>query len=114
MQLDMTGFMHQNNSTMYLITDYVNKDLTEFLQTLITTYVKQPVDYTKCGYGCSDHASWYRKGYITAMPLETSFKHKNPDIHTNRDTMEKLSLNHMTNFAKLAVAFAIELAEPTT
>jgi leucyl aminopeptidase len=33
-------------------------------------------------------------------------------MHSSADTIEKLSLKHMTDYAKLAVAFATELAEP--
>lgn len=112
-QLDMTGYNHQNDPTMWLISDYVDRDLTRYLETLITTYIKQPVKYTQCGYACSDHATWTQNGYAAAMPSETAFQNSNPDIHTSRDTMDKLSLAHMTNYAKLAIAFAVELAELT-
>lgn len=112
MQLDMTGYAHKNDLTMWLYDDYTNKDLTAYLETLINTYVKAPVKHDKCGYACSDHASWTQQGYNASMPFEASFKTDNPDIHTSRDTIEKLSLDHMKNFAKLALAFAVELAEP--
>jgi leucyl aminopeptidase len=111
-QFDMTGYRHQNNPTMWLVNDYVNSDLTTFVETLIKTYVKVPVDYTQCGYACSDHATWTLNGFASSMPFEASFGNDNPDIHTSRDTIEKLSLEHMINFATLGVAFAVELAEP--
>ena len=69
-----------------------------------------PVDYSSCGYGCSDHASWTKAGVPAAFPCESNFDEHNPYIHSASDTMSLLSLEHMTNFAKLAVAFAIELA----
>lgn len=111
MQLDMTGYSPQNDPTMWLISDYVDKELTAYLEALITTYIKQPVKYTRCGYACSDHATWTQNGYAAAMPSEAAFKNHNHDIHTSRDTMDKLSLAHMTNYAKLAIAFVVELAE---
>jgi len=110
LQLDMTGYRYQNDHTMWLISDYVDRDLTAFLDTLITTYIKQPVNYTQCGYACSDHAIWTLNGYAAAMPSEAAFQEVNPDIHTSRDTMDKLSLDHMVNYAKLAIAFVVELA----
>lgn len=109
---DMTGFVYQNDDALWLIRDYVDLDLSNYLETLINTYVKKPVKYTRCGYACSDHASWTQKGYIAAMPAETAFENTNPSMHTSRDTMDKLSLVHMTDYAKLAIAFAIELAKP--
>lgn len=112
LQLDMTGYSYKNERTLWLINDYVNSDLTKYLKTLVDTYVKQPVDFTRCGYACSDHASWNHEGFKACMPFEAAMGHDNPDIHSSRDTMEKLSLDHMTDFAKLAVAFAVELAEP--
>lgn len=112
LHFDMTGYAYKNDPTMWLITDHTNKDLTNFLETLINTYVKQPVKRTACGYACSDHASWTKGGFIAAMPFESSFNTDNPYIHSAEDTIDKLSIVHMTNFLKLGTAFAIELAEP--
>jgi len=111
MQLDMTGYKYQNDNTMWLTSDYVDSNLTLYLETLIIKYIKQQVKYTRCGYACSDHATWTQNGYAAAMPSEAAFQNCNHDIHTSRDTMSKLSLEHMTNYAKLAIAFAVELAE---
>lgn len=114
LQFDMTGFagFKANDPTMWLVTDFVNPDLTNYLATLITTYVKQPVGLTKCGYACSDHASWSKAGIKAGFPFEAEFGHDNPYIHKPSDTMSHLSLSHMTDFARLGVAFAVELGEP--
>lgn len=112
MQLDMTGYAYKNDPTIWLIDDDVDKNLTSFLEELVNAYVKQPVKHTKCGYACSDHATWHQKGYASSMPFEAEFGNDDPYIHTARDTMNVLSLNHMSDFAKLAAAFAVELAEP--
>ncbi|HTM64346.1 MAG TPA: M20/M25/M40 family metallo-hydrolase [Gammaproteobacteria bacterium] len=114
LQLDMTGYAHQNDRTIWLMNDYVSKDLTAFLQNLITTYVKQPYNYSRCGYACSDHASWTSAGVPSAFPFETAMGNDDPYIHTANDKMEFLSLDHMTDFAKLGTAFAVELAEPVS
>lgn len=113
LQLDMTGYANGGDPTMYLITDNINTDLTNFLETLIKTYVKQPVKRTKCGYACSDHASWNKRGFIAAFPFEAAFGKDDPYIHSKNDLMEGiLSLDHIADFAKLGVAFAVELAGP--
>lgn len=113
LHFDLTGYAYRNDMTMWLITDNVNAKLTDYLGELIKVYVKRPVKRTACGFACSDHASWTRGGYSAAIPAEAKFENTNPAIHSARDTMDHLSLEHMTDYAKLAIAFAIELAEPT-
>lgn len=110
--MDMTGYANQNDPTIWLIKDNTNPELTSFLEALTNTYVKQPVKYTACGYACSDHATWTQNGYKAAIPFESEFGKDDPNIHSSQDTMDTLSLNHMTDFAKLGLAFAVELAEP--
>lgn len=109
---DMTGYAYHNEPTLWLIQDYINKPLTSYLETLITTYVKQPVKYTACGYACSDHASWTKGGYASAMSAEAKFENTNPNLHSEQDSMDKISFNHMTDYLKLSAAFAVEMAEP--
>ncbi|HAU1321033.1 TPA: M20/M25/M40 family metallo-hydrolase [Legionella pneumophila] len=110
-QFDMTGYRNDaNDPTMWVFTDYTDKNLSNYLAKLIDHYIHVPVDYSRCGYGCSDHASWNEEDIPAAFPCETSFADHNPYIHTSSDKMDLLNLEHMTNFSKLAVAFAIELA----
>lgn len=110
-QFDMTGYRNDpQDKTMWVFRDYTDKKLSDFVASLITTYVKVPVNYSRCGYGCSDHASWTDEGIPAAFPCETSFDDHNPYIHTKRDTTSLISREHMTNFTRLGLAFAIELA----
>ncbi len=109
---DMTGYAPKNDTTMWLITDNTNKDLTSYLEELINSYVKKPVKYTACGYACSDHATWTANGYKAAIAFEAAFESYNPYIHSGEDKMSLISLDHMTDFTKLAVAFATELGNP--
>jgi leucyl aminopeptidase len=111
-QFDMTGYAHKSDPTLWLMTDYVNPDLTTFLATLVKTYVAKPVRTSKCGYACSDHASWTAAKIKSAFPFEASFGNDNPNIHQSTDTIDRLSLSHIADFTKLGVAFAVELAEP--
>lgn len=108
-QFDMTGFRNDaSDPTMWIFQDYTDQSLSNYLEKLIETYIKVPVAYSHCGYGCSDHASWMEKGIPAAFPCETSFEEHNPYIHTKKDTMDRLNVEHMTNFAKLGLSFAIE------
>jgi leucyl aminopeptidase len=129
LHFDMLGFSYKNDPTMWLVQDYTDPELTAYLAELIKIYVKQPVRFTRCGYACSDHASWNRQGYIAGfayegevskpennpegMPAENESEAKdNPYLHTSADTMEKLSLAHISDYAKLGTAFAVEMAKP--
>jgi leucyl aminopeptidase len=111
LQLDMTNYKGSAND-IYLFTDYTDSLQSEFAAKLITTY--QPgltIGYDRCGYGCSDHASWYGQGYPTSMPFESSMTGDNPYIHSANDTYANSGnqAEHALKFAKLAASFAIEL-----
>ncbi|MBA2657509.1 MAG: M20/M25/M40 family metallo-hydrolase [Tatlockia sp.] len=111
MQLDMAGHRHDDNDpTLWLYRDVTDKTLNHFVAELINTYLKVPVAYSQCGYACSDHASWAAKGFSTTFPVETSFAEHNPYIHSSTDTLSLLNTEHLMNFTKLALAFAMELA----
>jgi len=111
LQLDMTNYKGAVND-IYLFTDYTDSLQSDFVGKLITTY--QPgltIGYDKCGYACSDHASWNAQGYPTSMPFESSMSADNPYIHTANDTYANSGSQavHALKFAKLAASFAIEL-----
>lgn len=110
LQFDMTMFPGATPRITF-ITDYTNRDLTTFVQKLSDEYVKARWIEDKCGYACSDHASWNRAGYPSAFPFETAFDEYNPNIHTPRDTLDKLDPSHGNDYLKLAIAFGVELAE---
>lgn len=114
LQLDQVGYSFQNDTTIWLVNNYVDINLTTYIANLIDEYVKQPVKYTACGGPCSDHVSWNAKNIPVAFPFESEMKigQGYPFAHTPWDSFDKLSLSHMTDFAKLSIAFAVELAEP--
>ena len=112
LHFDMTGFAYKNTPDIWVFDDNVDKGLSTFLATIITTYTQQPVKHSRCGYACSDHASWNQAGYKAVLPGESRFEDTNQAMHTSRDTMDKLSLKHMTDYAKIATAFTVEMAEP--
>jgi len=113
LQLDMTNYMGSEKD-IYLYTDFTNAAQNEFIGTLVDQYLP---DYTrgtsKCGYGCSDHASWSRRGYPASFPHEATMAQSNKKIHTTRDTIEQSDghAQHAAKFSKLGLAYLIELAK---
>lgn len=110
LQLDMTGYVSKRNPGIGLIDDLTDGGLTAFVADLIAAYVKLPAGAVRCGYACSDQASWYLNNNRVAYPFEVMDDKGNPYVHTRRDTVDKLDINHMVNFVKLTLAFAVELA----
>jgi leucyl aminopeptidase len=111
-QLDMTNYKGSTKD-IYLMQDYTNAAQNTFVGNLIDTYVGATWATSECGYGCSDHASWYNQGFATSMPAEAAFEDSNPSLHTVNDTLANTGNNaaHSFKFAKLVTAFAAELGE---
>jgi len=111
MQLDMTNY--QGSSTdIVMMTDYTNAEQNAFIGKIIDTYIPEiSWGYDKCGYACSDHASWTRQGFPASMPFESKKRDMNGKIHTSRDTLANSQPEalHAYKFAKMAVAYVIEL-----
>lgn len=118
-QFDMTAFvpLSQRDSptpAMGLVTDFVSPHLTNFNKALLHHYLPEvkPIE-TKCGYACSDHASWTKVGVHSAFTIENEFEMCNlKRIHTTRDTWdhEEYSLEHIARFSRLSSAFVVELS----
>jgi leucyl aminopeptidase len=113
MQLDMTNHAGTHNKDIVFMTDFTNKAQTDFMGKLIDTYVHVPWGLSKCGYGCSDHASWHNAGYPASMPFESTMEDINGKIHTKHDTIDQSGghAQHAEKFAKLAVSFLVELGK---
>jgi len=115
LQLDMTNYKGSAEDIVF-ITDYTDSNLTQFLASLIDTYIPNlTYGYDRCGYACSDHASWHNAGYSAAMPFESKFNDYNPKIHTSQDTLENSDLTggHAVKFTKLGLSYVVELASAT-
>ncbi len=117
-QFDMTGYQG-SNSDIYLTTDWYNSStLNNYLAALMNNYNASGAhsfsyNYTECGYGCSDHASWADNGFAAAFPFEADFGEHNPNIHTSADTYSFFNTpEHSVKFAKLGLEFLIEAAKP--
>lgn len=112
LQLDMTNYQGSAQDIVF-ITDYTDSNLTQFLANLIDEYLPSlTYGYDRCGYACSDHASWHNAGFSAAMPFESKFNDSNPNIHTGRDTLQNSDAEgaHAEKFTKLGLAYAIEMA----
>lgn len=114
MQLDMTLYPGEGEMVLGNFTDFTSVWLQDYFTSLAQTYLKVSVVTDRCGYGCSDHASWYRQGYSTLFPFEAKFKSSNPWIHTPNDKMRgELSFKHALEFSKVALIFAMDLGGST-
>ncbi|KAG8878908.1 Leucine aminopeptidase 1, partial [Tulasnella sp. 332] len=111
-QYDMTAYVKKGTrEEIGIITDYVDPSVTEFVKKLVDKYLNIPYVETECGYACSDHASWGKAGYRSSFAIESSFENSNHYIHSANDRWDipEFSFDHMLEFSKLAVGFAIEL-----
>ncbi|PPQ70135.1 hypothetical protein CVT24_003882 [Panaeolus cyanescens] len=112
-QFDMTAWVKRGSrEEVGIITDFTDNDLTAFNKALVDLYLDIPYVETKCGYACSDHASWGKAGYPASFTIESSFENSNKNIHSTNDRIDisdEFSFSHMLEFSKLAVAFAVEL-----
>jgi len=107
---DMTGYVAPD-LRMAIIDDYTDPELNDFIKILVEGYSSIGWGYKTCGYGCSDHAAWFNLGYRSTFPHELN---SSPYVHTINDTTSNLSFERIKEFSKFAVAFAIELAEPSS
>jgi leucyl aminopeptidase len=112
-QFDMTAWVKEGTrEEVGIITDFVDPEVTALNKQLVDTYLDIPYVETKCGYACSDHASWSKAGYRSSFTIESKFENSNKNIHSGRDRIDispEFSFTHMLEFSKLTVAFVIEL-----
>lgn len=110
LQMDMVAWPGKGKAVTF-ITDNVDKDLTIWSEQLYGVYMTEPTRRDRCGYGCSDHASWNRYGYAAVLPFEATLSDSNSRIHSDRDIWDQyLDADHAARFTRLAYAFAVTLA----
>lgn len=113
LQLDMTGF--QERTPPSIITDHTNKSQNGMVESLNNQFKSKiglgTFTKSRCGYGCSDHASWTSAGFPATFTFETDFGRHNKKIHTPSDKRNLISDKKMTNFSKLAAAFVTKVSE---
>lgn len=114
LQLDMTAYAGEGELVIGNITDFTSTWLHDFFREANRIYIGAKIVEDKCGYGCSDHASWYRQGYAALLPFEATSDTMNPKIHTIYDTIDnKLNFKHARAFSQIALVFAMELGNST-
>lgn len=114
LQLDMVLFPGAGQFVLGSMNDFTSAWLRSYLVTINSAYIKARIIDDKCGYGCSDHASWHRQGYPTIMPFEAGFNTMNHNLHTSRDVIDANSnFEHAAMFSKIAVTIGMDLANST-
>ncbi|KAG8220808.1 hypothetical protein J3R82DRAFT_2253 [Butyriboletus roseoflavus] len=69
-QFDMTAWVKRGTKEeVGVIVDYVDDGLTKYNMQLVDAYLSIPYVETKCGYACSDHASWSKAGYPSVFSI---------------------------------------------
>jgi len=110
LQLDMTLHPGDGEFKLGSMTDFTSLSMRDHLAKINSTYIGATIIEDQCGYGCSDHASWYKNGFPTLMPFEATKKRMNSNIHTERDVVNaQSSFRHSAMFTKIAVAFLMSL-----
>lgn len=113
LQMDMTSWVKTGTKpVMGVITDFVDPALTDFIRLVIGEYAEIDAVDTKCGYACSDHASWTKIGAPSAFAIESRFEDSNHNIHSTSDRIDispEFSFDHMAQFSRMSIALAVEL-----
>lgn len=114
LQLDMTMFPGNGAGKIASMTDFTSPWLRDYLVSINNSYIHAEILEDQCGYGCSDHASWFRRGYPALMPTEARFNSMFQSIHTERDVITpESSFEHALIFSKIALIMAMDLGNST-
>jgi len=110
LNFDMVGYNGNKDGVVCFNSDnYNNREQIDFLKKLMETYLPEiPYGYTKCDYGCSDHAPWTEEGFPANLIDECELS---PYYHSTGDTLVNVDVNQMSSFAKLAVVYISEIAK---
>jgi len=111
LQLDMTNYQG-SDLEIVMMKDFTDSNQNKFLGEILDNYLTGVSwGYDKCGYACSDHASWNALGFPASMPFESRFRDMNRKIHTNGDLIDVSEghATHATKFAQMTLAYLLEL-----
>ncbi|UNI16595.1 Bacterial leucyl aminopeptidase [Purpureocillium takamizusanense] len=103
---DMTGYSPNKRPAVF--TDNVDVPLTTYVRTIVKQYTGLEPSTSRCGYGCSDHASGRSNGFPSAFVGEDTFDAMNPNIHSSRDSLEKIDWSAVHRHVKLTIGFLVE------
>lgn len=114
LQLDMTLYPGSGEGVIMDTVDFTSSWLRGYMGQLNQAYLGLEIVNDRCGYACSDHASWYRQGFPTVFPFEAPFDRHNRNIHSTRDVIDQQSsFTHSLQFAKIALLIALDLGNST-
>ena len=113
LHLECTGL--GRSRTMWLMSDFADPELNLWVKRLANVYVRQMMLFEQYDDSGFSHASWTGAGVPAAMALGDRVLPLWRIIYDYKyDNMQKVSLEHMTDYLKLAIAFAVEGAQPVS
>jgi leucyl aminopeptidase len=113
-QNDCTGYVkpsQRDTPHFGLARDFSDDQLTTYVKYLMGNYSEMPVVETKCGYGCSDHASWKKVGVRSSFMMEGAMNELSPFLHSENDDISKVDFDHIAEFVRVDLAAAFELSK---
>jgi leucyl aminopeptidase len=111
------GYKKQGSKGYVTVIQDSSKPMVNYIYMLAQAYISpnaqdSRVRFTKCGYGCSDQDSWITEGFqatgiAEAGPHDSDL---NPNIHTRLDALNILDMEFLLLFAKVGLAYVVEMA----
>ncbi|KAF9257273.1 Zn-dependent exopeptidase [Marasmius fiardii PR-910] len=100
------------SSTITVLSDPVaamSSHMTKVVNAYVPTAENRSV---ACGYGCSDHYSFFDQGYpvVCIASYGPEDENLNPGYHTTNDTIDKLNFDRAQDFVKAGLAWVVEVA----
>ncbi|KAL9947665.1 hypothetical protein ACHAO5_002637 [Verticillium nonalfalfae] len=103
---DMTGYSPGGRPVVF--SDYVDASLSSYVTLIARQYTGLTTGTSRCGYGCSDHASARAAGFPAAFVASEPFASSNPNIHSSRDTYASIQWASVLRHSKFTVGFLVE------
>ncbi|KAJ1306257.1 hypothetical protein OPQ81_010961 [Rhizoctonia solani] len=118
LEFEMVGYQPSTStnkgksSTITVLADPV-PSMTSHMLKVVEAYVPTAeLRSVNCGYGCSDHYSFFSEGYpvVCLASYGPNDKYLNPNYHAMSDTADKLDFEKMTDFVRAGLAWVVEVA----
>ncbi|KAF8721632.1 Zn-dependent exopeptidase, partial [Rhizoctonia solani] len=117
-EFEMVGYQPSTStnagksSTITVLADPV-PSMTSHMIKVVEAYVPTAeLRSVNCGYGCSDHYSFFKEGYpvVCLASYGPNDEYLNPNYHAMSDTVDKLDFEKMTDFVRAGLAWVVEVA----
>lgn len=103
---DMTGYSPGGRAVVFQ--DYVDASLTSYVTLIARQFTGTTVSTSRCGYGCSDHASGRASGFPSAFISSEPYASHNQNIHSAADAYSTINWTSILRHSKLTVGFLVE------